>query len=295
MTSLYNKFVNYQKKKETNKGLLKGCLVNNLTLVNECLQKDHDINYKNCNGFNAYLACCIGGNLEILKKLEEHNINTKIINNQSENAYLVAVKHNNINLLSHLESTSINTNKLNRYGENAYIIASKYGHVDILKHLDQNNIVDKYHKNYNGDDAFTIHKVNVLYPTDPKFNIIRKSIIYLASIGFNASFSGTMDYIADAYYQLYYKLTPQTYKLPNPDSKCELCQKHLLHNQLILICGHKHMVHINCYVYSRYKEDRGYRWYNNFKGRMDNCIICNEPYLLRQSNIRKIKKKKFDN
>jgi len=291
MFSLHKKYLNYKKTKNTNKKLLNACFVNNIDDIKECLQLDHNINYTNRKGVTPFLACCYSGKLDTIKIIEENGADIHETINVKYNGYIIAAICGNINLMAYLETRGININYLDNNGNNAYINASKYGQVKVLIYLQKHGSAYMYHKNYSGHNAYTIHRIYILCPHDNRLNDIQKSVSYLASIGYKTTFQSKHMYLADMYYQIYYCLKAPCHMIKKSYNKrCNFCDKKFFENQLVFICGHEHIGHVNCYLYygnniSHYK----YLYIYNDTTPLDNCVRCNEPSLNRQSNVRKIK------
>lgn len=293
MSGLYQKYLTYKKNKETNKRLLKACLKNDLDIVNECTQLEHNINYRNSKGYTPFLLCCSMGYLELAKVIESKGGNILEVDNENRNGYLIASINGHIDVMEYLETKHININQLDCFGNNAYILASKYGQVKSLMFLEKHGCAYKYHRNYSNKDAFTIHKYFVLCPAVSNYENIRRSVSYLAGIGYESCFTSKNQHIADIYYQIYYKLNPNTFLIPKQyKNKCMLCEKKFLKNQLVFMCGHEHLTHVNCLIYysnvNIHSHRSSYFMHGGTSKHLQNCIVCNEPYLLQQKNVRKI-------
>jgi hypothetical protein len=258
---------------------------------------DHLFDINTCDGIynNSYLLGCKIGSLDILKLLEHRGADKQKINARGENGLLIASANGHIDILPHLiGKVKLNVNKLDVYGNNAYILASKNGKVKVLKYLEQNTELDILHTNHEGRNAFSIHRYLCSCPETIKvYENMRLSVTYLAQNGYPVLFSGHHKFIADIYYQLYYRLKPSYYSVSKYDGvKCNICKAKFYDNQTILKCKHNHISHVNCFVAKACKSmciQYGGFNHNSYPEYAETCIECNQPWIMKQENIRIIR------
>lgn len=254
----------------------------------------YDINAHDSLYNNIYLLACQHDNIDLLKLLEQKDIDINNNNANGHNALLVSVIHGSTNIFTYLiEKMKLNINKLDVYGNNIYILASKNGNIKIMKYLEKNTEIDILHTNNDGYNAFTIHRYLCSCPETVKiYENMRLSVIYLAQNGFPVHFSNSQKYLADVYYQLYYRLTPIYHNIGKHDNiKCNICDNKFYKNQTVLKCNHNHLSHVKCFVTKSCKNSckhfNGFN-HNSYPDYSDTCIQCNDPYVMKQSNIRVI-------
>lgn len=299
MNNIFQKIFNCIEKRKNNNQLLyllkKGEYDDIRTFLDKTPTHLYNINTCDSQYNNAYLLACKIGNIDIMQLLENKNIDIHKVNCKGHNAILIASIYGHENVLKYLiDKCKLNNNKLDVDGNNSYMLASKHGRVEIMKFLEKNTDIDIYHYNNNGQNAFTIHRYLCNCPENVKaYENMRLSVIHLAKNGFPTHFSGKSIYLADIYYRLYYKLTPVYCTVSKYDNNsCNICKYKFYTNQTILRCPHGHMSHVKCFVSnSCYKMCDVYTGFNHYSqpDNTESCIECNEPYIMKQDNIRVIK------
>lgn len=294
MNNLYKKVMNSYIRRKNNKAFLKICNTGDYqqidTFLNNTPSDLLDINTYDYYYNNGYLLACQGGCIETLKRLEARHINIEQINSNGQNAFLVAISHGNLDILKYL-MVKININKLDVEGNNVYILASKTGKIDVMKFLERETEINKLHTNFNGYNAYTIHRDLCTCPEKTKeYENMRISVMHLARNGYPVSFLTQRKYLADIYYQLYYLLKPSYYCASKLDNiKCNICLTKLYTTQAVIKCSHNHTSHVKCFINKSCKKicDR-YSGYNHYSypDISDSCIQCNEPYIMKQENVR---------
>lgn len=299
MSWLIKKISDYKSKCKNNKTFLELCETGNTDDVYNFLSNTPkellNINTTYPNYVNGYLLAARKGNVALLQLLENYGINVEQVNaNTCENAFLIAVWWGNKKVLDHLKDR-VNMNKLDISGNNAYILASVKGYTDIMEYLDDKLKINVYHTNYYGDDAFTIHK-HICMTTSNKeiLKNMRKSVIYLAKNEYDISSTGNRNTIADVYYQLYYNYeTFNHYVDENEVINCEYCGNAINDNNSLLKCNHEHLYHVYCFIKKATRKScnkyRGYK-HTDRVNLLEPCLVCNEPYILQQSNIKVVQR-----
>ena len=184
-------------------------------------------------------------------------------------------------------------NKLDVNGNNAFILASKHGRINIMKYLGDKTEIDIMHTNNDNHNAYSIHRYLCSCPESSQtYENMRLSVIYLAQIGYPVNFQGIRNFICDTYYQLYYKLEPHYYNISKYDNcQCNICKYKFYNNQTVLKCNHGHLAHVKCFVAKSCQiMCKQYNGYNHvsYPDYTERCAECNEPYIMKQSNVRVI-------
>ena len=297
MNTIIQKFKNYKEIYNNNREFLKLCKTGKASDIENFLRTTPTnlININTCDrdNNNGYLLACVSNKPEVLSLLDSYDINIQHVNYSSQNAFLMAVWHGNKEVLDYLKD-KVNISKLDKNGNNAYIYASLKGNTKIMYYLENALKINIHHNNFNGDNAFTIHKNLCTSSASPQIlQNMKKSVIYLAKRGYNIKYVKNTNTIPDVLYQLYYKYDPKYYLMTEDKViKCVCCNEIIKENQNILMCKHNHLYHVYCFIMKACETNRSkYRGYFHIDraNLLESCSICNEPFILKQSNLRTVK------
>ena len=286
---LYDVAKTYYNKKKHNKKLLKTIKESNsfdeISSVLTQYSMFYNINCRDMQYNTPFIIACQRGNQDLIELVLQYGADPSLYNCKGYNGFLMAVKHGHLSIVKYLINPKLNTdiNKLDSRGNNAYIIASKYGHIHIMNYFDIDKIINRNHQNYYGDDAFTIHRSPDYFLS--KLIYLEKSVKYLAMTGFETHFNG-IKYLADFYYQTFYRLKPPLLKVSKEDRpKCVLCQLPI--KKYVARCRNNHYSHTDCLLASIAKD----HWY--FKENKP-CYICGDMNLMDSKNIYQVKLLQID-
>ena len=130
------------KDEDGNNALLKACYgTGNTDTVRWLLCQGLSPEYKNKEGYNAFLLAAEFGHLSVLKFLKEKNVNIKVTGPAGQNALHVAcIGKGEVNTIKWLVDQGFSPEHKTNDGYNAFILAAEKGHLSVLKFFKEINV-----------------------------------------------------------------------------------------------------------------------------------------------------------